>query len=388
MSRWIALLVLTILTLGIETPTAVAKVGEAAAVVRDVYGRDLNRRMRKGEALQFGQRVRVGQESAAKLHFEDDSLLSLGPGSEIKITEFIYNPNRSFTKSSMRLVRGLLRFASKSGTRDLKIKTNHGTLAVRGTVFDLMANSSNVEIAVHEGQVEFADRHGTHKVSAGEVLRADGTATETSDRPSSHFALAQTAMVTLLASAEKPARTKKASTGANQTSKATNVTLQMAPRTQAALPVSIAALNPENVVLMQLSYGPVYIELLEDLAPRHVARIRQLARSGFYDGQAFDNVKDGFAAQTGGGGGEALAAELSDSSFTRGSLGMFHRRSDPNSADSRFFVSLGDLKHLTGKYTKWGRVIAGMQHIESLQRGEPPQAPDRILQLTVLSDII
>ena len=152
--------------------------------------------------------------------------------------------------------------------------------------------------------------------------------------------------------------------------------------------------NFEDLLYIDLSYGRVIVEMRSDLAPRHVARIKALVRSGFYDGLAFHNVIPGRFSMSGdptgtgrGGSGMTLDAEFSNETFGRGSIGMAHDRGKPNSADSQFFVSLQPFPDLDGKYTLWGQVIHGMQFIDQLRAGSPPAKPDIILRMRVAADV-
>ncbi|MEQ8965072.1 MAG: peptidylprolyl isomerase [Azospirillaceae bacterium] len=147
---------------------------------------------------------------------------------------------------------------------------------------------------------------------------------------------------------------------------------------------------PEDTLHLELSTGPVTIEMRPDLAPRHIARIKELVGEGFYDGVIFHRVIDGFMAQTGdptgtGRGGSDkpdLKAEFTDTSFERGTLGMA-RTPDPNSANSQFFIMFAPAPHLNGQYTVWGKVVEGMENVDALPRGEPPAEPGRIVSATV-----
>jgi peptidylprolyl isomerase len=149
----------------------------------------------------------------------------------------------------------------------------------------------------------------------------------------------------------------------------------------------------DNLLYMDLEDGRVVIELRPDLAPKHVARIKELAREGFYDGIVFHRVIPGFMAQTGdptgtGRGGSDkpdLPAEFSNEPFVRGTVGMA-RTSDPNSANSQFFINYVETPHLNGQYTVWGQVVEGMEHIDAIAQGEPPANPDKIVQMRVASD--
>jgi peptidylprolyl isomerase len=150
----------------------------------------------------------------------------------------------------------------------------------------------------------------------------------------------------------------------------------------------------ENMLYMDLESGRVVIELRPDLAPKHVARIKELAREGFYDGIVFHRVIPGFMAQTGdptgtGRGGSDkpdLPAEFSNEPFVRGTVGMA-RTSDPNSANSQFFINYAETPHLNGQYTVWGQVVEGMEHIDAIAQGEPPPNPDEIVQMRVATDV-
>ena len=151
--------------------------------------------------------------------------------------------------------------------------------------------------------------------------------------------------------------------------------------------------DPENTLFLDLEQGRVVIDLLTEDAPTHTARIKELARDGFYDGIIFHRVIDGFMAQTGdptgtgrGGSGQGLAAEFNDVPFTRGVVGMA-RAQHPDSADSQFFIVFDDAQFLNGQYTAWGRVSEGMEHVDAITRGEPPRNPDQIVQMRVAADV-
>ena len=155
-----------------------------------------------------------------------------------------------------------------------------------------------------------------------------------------------------------------------------------------------AAQDLDNTLYLELEDGRVVIQLRPDLAPAHVARIKELAREGFYDGIVFHRVIPSFMAQTGdptgtGRGGSDkpdLPAEFSNEPFVRGTLGMA-RTSDPNSANSQFFITFVETSHLNGQYTVWGQVVEGMEHVDQIEKGEPPANPDSIVQMRVASDV-
>lgn len=153
-----------------------------------------------------------------------------------------------------------------------------------------------------------------------------------------------------------------------------------------------AAADPENTLYMDLASGRVTIDLRQDLAPKHVARIKELTRQGFYDGVVFHRVIEGFMAQSGdptgtgrGGSGQKLSAEFSDANYGRGTVGMARAQS-PDSADSQFFICFKDCSFLNGQYTVWGQVSDGMELVDGIKRGEPPRDPDQIVKMQVAAD--
>ena len=149
----------------------------------------------------------------------------------------------------------------------------------------------------------------------------------------------------------------------------------------------------ENTLLLETSKGKVTIALRPDLAPGHVARIKELAREGFYDDIVFHRVIAGFMAQTGcpkgtGTGNSKkpdLKAEFNPEPHVRGTCSMA-RTSAPNSANSQFFICFGDASFLNRQYTVWGQVTEGMEAIDALAKGEPPKTPDRIISMRVAAD--
>lgn len=148
----------------------------------------------------------------------------------------------------------------------------------------------------------------------------------------------------------------------------------------------------ENTLILTTADGPVTIRLLPQEAPGHVSRIKELARAGFYDGLTFHRVIDGFMAQGGcpdgtgmGGSGQHLKQEFNAREHVRGVCSMA-RASNPDSADSQFFIVFDDARFLDQQYTVWGEVIEGMEHIDALPRGEPPKEPGKILSMRVAAD--
>ncbi len=159
------------------------------------------------------------------------------------------------------------------------------------------------------------------------------------------------------------------------------------------------AAEMENMLYLELKQGRVVIELLPDAAPNHVARIKELARQGFYDGLKFHRVIDGFMAQTGdprgngtGGSGKNIDAEFNAEPHSRGAVSMA-RAQNPNSADSQFFIVLADSNFLDGQYTVWGRVTEGMEHVDRIKKGSKTDNgavsdPDHIVSMKVAADVV
>ncbi|HLK80153.1 MAG TPA: peptidylprolyl isomerase [Xanthobacteraceae bacterium] len=149
----------------------------------------------------------------------------------------------------------------------------------------------------------------------------------------------------------------------------------------------------DNTLLLETSKGPVTIQMRPDLAPYHVARIKELVRDGFYDGLKFHRVIDGFMAQTGcprgtgtGGSGQKLKAEFSNEKHVRGTVSMARAQS-PDSGDSQFFICFEDAKWLDGQYTVWGKVTTGMENVDRIKRGEPVTDPDSIVRARIAGDV-
>jgi peptidylprolyl isomerase len=155
-----------------------------------------------------------------------------------------------------------------------------------------------------------------------------------------------------------------------------------------------AGIDPQNTILLDTKYGRVVIKLRNDIAPKHAERIKILSREGFYNNVPFHRVIDGFMAQTGDGqrgngtGGSKypnLPAEFSNVPFKRGIVGMA-RSSDPNSANSQFFIMYADGAFLNGKYTVIGEVVSGMEAVDKIKKGEPVPDPDKIVKMQVAAD--
>lgn len=155
--------------------------------------------------------------------------------------------------------------------------------------------------------------------------------------------------------------------------------------------------DAENALLLKLKNGDVIIEMYPDDAPNHVARIKELVRSGFYNGLKFHRVIEGFMAQTGcplgtgtGGSGKKLKAEFNRLPHRRGTVSMA-RAMDVDSADSQFFICFADCDWLNGQYTVWGEVTAGMEYVDAIKKGAGANGmvsnPDEIISMDVIADL-
>lgn len=159
------------------------------------------------------------------------------------------------------------------------------------------------------------------------------------------------------------------------------------------------AADPENTLYLDIPAGRVVIQMRSDLAPGHVARIKELVRKGFYDGLAFHRVIPGFMAQTGdpngdgtGGSGQKLKAEFSDEHHVRGTVSMARRGNDVNSGDSQFFICFADATYLDGQYTIWGQVVSGMEFVDKINAGTSSNNgavadPTKIVKIQVAADV-
>jgi peptidylprolyl isomerase len=150
--------------------------------------------------------------------------------------------------------------------------------------------------------------------------------------------------------------------------------------------------SPEDTLVLETTQGTVVVAMRPDLAPGHVARIKELVRDGFYDGVVFHRVIDGFMAQTGdptgtgtGGSGKKLKAEFNKEKHVRGTVSMA-RAQNPDSGDSQFFICFDDAPYLNGQYTVWGSVIEGMENVDKIKRGEPVDDPDSIVSAKIAAD--
>ena len=364
-------------------------IGFAKIVTNKVYGKSLSKKVRPGDRLFHNQRIRTSLDSGVDIRFLDASVLYVGELSDLTLDNMIYDINKKTTTGALQIVKGVMRFASGAVPNlNFTVKTANATLGVRGTTFDLMATSGGTEVAVREGAVQVNFPSGSKQVVAGQVFRI----------PKVGEAGFESSMsVKMKKSVSKMLRMLEVSSvdASKITVKKKNAKQKEDPALKQSPAEKNATIgkNLDNILYMDLSYGRVIIEMMPNLAPNHIKRIKQLVREKFYDGHKFHNVISGFVAETGdpkgtgvGGSGTKLRAEISGTRFTRGLVGMKRDRNNPDSADSQFFILLGDARHLEGKYTAWGRVIHGMLLMDRMRTGSPPVNPDYIVQMRVASD--
>ena len=373
----------------IDPVQCAADIGFAKNVTNKVYGKSLSKKVRPGDRLFHNQRIRTSLDSGVDIRFLDASILYVGELSDLTLDNMIYDINKKTATGALQIVKGVMRFASGAAPNlNFTVKTANATLGVRGTTFDLMATSGGTEVAVREGAVQVNFPSGSKQVVAGQVFRI----------PKNGEAGFETSMsVKMKKSVSKMLRMLEVSSV--DASKATVKKKNAKQKEDRALKQSPAENNAtigknlHNILYMDLSYGRVIIEMMPNLAPNHIKRIKQLVREKFYDGHKFHNVISGFGAETGdpkgtgvGGSGTKLRAEISGTRFTRGLVGMKRDRNNPDSADSQFFILLGDARHLEGKYTAWGRVIHGMLLMDRMRTGSPPKNPDYVVRMRIASD--
>lgn len=196
----------------------------------------------------------------------------------------------------------------------------------------------------------------------------------------------------------KKSDTKKLSSSKTKSLPKDETKLLKASKTRAKkIKHSYQVKDAENAIVLKLKDGDVVIEMFPDVAPNHVSRIKELVRSGFYNGLKFHRVIDGFMAQTGcpygtgtGGSGQKLKAEFNRTPHKRGTVSMA-RSMFPDSADSQFFICFADCPWLNGQYTVWGEVTSGMEYVDMIKKGTGANGevnnPDEIISMNIIADI-
>jgi len=370
----------------------VIEIGTTVKVVNVVRAKTLNRRLKLGDNVVYQETVSTGKASAVDILLIDESTLIMGETSELILDRMVYNPNRGVVEGTLTAVRGIFRFSTSGVKMDFTINTPVVTIGVRGTQFDVLTKPSETEIAVHKGTIEVTSTASTERVSRGQVYSVNIQGVGgIKAKPSPEMKESTALMLTLVAD-------QGSQEAANHTRQQTQPEFQsqataLPPSASLAFQKAVAGKNKENLLYMDLAGGHLVIELRPDLAPRHVSRIKELARQGFYDGLGFHFVRRGYVAETGdptgtgaGGSGHTLKAEFSEVPFERGTVGMSREKDDPDSADSQFFIALDRVANMDGKYTVIGKVIHGLELADSLKTGRPPKTPDKIVQFKVGAD--
>jgi peptidylprolyl isomerase len=406
--RAVALLTVLGLSVAASGSHSAIEIGVADIIVGDVYGRNISKRMLAGEKLIYNQKVRTGRNSGATLEFKDKTRMTMGERAEMLLDDMVYDPSEEKLNGVVQLTRGVLRFASsKTAKVDMRVRTPAAIIGIRGTAFDVLADPRKTEVSVIVGRIQVSSQFGSQDVGPGETFSVQSTSgANFTPEQSAEMAAAIAKMLSMI-SAEKTMPSDKADAVKEKTeNKAeteekkaeTPPDQQLAAKTTGSQPEAfyhaIRGKDLENLIYIDLKYGRVVIELKPDLAPMHVARMKELARQGFYNGLTFHRVQKGFVAETGdptgtgqGGSGKTLKAELSKESFVRGVVGMKHQINALDTADSQFFIITGAANHLDGKYSIWGRVIYGMEFVDLLQPGAPPKEPDIIQKMRVAADV-
>jgi len=363
--------------------TAAENVGTAKRVVNDVVTQSFGQSVQTGDGLVANETVITRNRSAIDIRLADQSSLTIGENSELILDDLVYGRDQNKVTGAFRMMSGVIRFASAGVPMDFLIKTPTATIGIRGTQFDVLVKDGNTEVAVVEGVVVVQSRFGIVDVRSGQVYQVTTRRAAFADARSPGMSQAIEFMVTMLADGGGGAP-------------------QIVPQTETrltVLPPFLAGRERENLLVVDLPAGKVYVELLPDLAPVHVRRVKQLVRQKFYDGLAFHFVRQDYVAETGdpftpgggggtGGSGTTIAGEFSPTPFTEGMVGMSRLKDDPDSADSRFFFALGPTaRTLDGKYTVWGRVVAGMPYLKALKPANRPKAPERIITVRVVADL-
>jgi peptidylprolyl isomerase len=386
------------------------EIGVADIVVGDVYGRNLSKRMIAGEKLIYNQKIRTGRDSSTTLEFGDKTRMTMGERAAMLLDDMVYDPKSKNLNGMVQLTRGVLRFASsKTAKVDLKVRTPVATIGIRGTAFDVLADPRKTEVSVLVGRIQVSSQFGSQDIGPGQTFVVQSSSgTKFTLEQSAEMAAAITKMLSMISAEQtmpkdeaeqvKEEQAQKNEQKQSNNNTAPKETHKLTAKTAGSQPEefyhAIRGKNLENFIYIDLKYGRVVIELLPELAPLHVAHIKQLTRAGFYNDLSFHNVRKGYVAETGdptgtglGGFGKTLKAELSKESFVRGVVGMKHKLRELDSADSQFFIITGAATHLDAKYTIWGRVVYGMEFLDLLKPGGPPKEPDAIKKMRVAADV-
>ncbi len=372
------------------------RVGDAETISGNVFGKGLGKRLKSGDPIRYLDTVRVGLSSAAALRLVDNTELVMGENSSLSINNLIFNPQPGNAEGVLNMTSGFLRYTSAGRHSNIIIQTPLATIGIRGTIFDILASSTQVEVVVHEGNVAVNSNTKRASLRSGEVIKLNEDET---------FVISKVPSLKIKKAAQNVSQILKLSKHSFEKFRTYDIskdikTLNKVPEkcskklSNIIIPKYLRTFDKSKLIIMRLNTGDIFIELRGDIAPTHIKRIKKLIRQCFYDGLHFFDVKADFAAISGdplntgeGGSGKTLKSEFSKIPFIAGSVGMIRDKKNPDSADSQFFIALNPLPHLTGKYTKWGFVVHGMDKIRKLPIGRPPQKPGYIVAVQLLSDL-
>lgn len=360
---------------------AAESVGTIRQATNKVYGATLDRALRSGEAIVPHQTLSSATESGASVHLADDTMLFIGEQTALKLDHFTYDSRAKRASGALDLARGLIRVLPEGAKTSLVIRTDHASLAAEGAAFDVLALPGATELAVHRGSVAVSGRYGGTTVNRGEIFRIVMGAP-----PTGLAALSLEMMVAqkqLMGALDGSEVSPQAAQAKQELTKALDA-IEGTP----AFKDAIKGKKMENVVYLDTTAGRIAIEMLPDQAPRHVADIKDLLRAKFYDGQSFTNVVPGFVAEAGDASAKAdtIKTEPAKIGFARGVVGMKHARAKSEDSPAQFFILTGPARQFDGQYTAWGRVIFGLDVVDQLHAGTPPDKPDRIVAMKLASD--
>jgi hypothetical protein len=247
------LIITALLLFGISTPAAAEDVGVATKVVREAMARTINKTLQSGDGLRFNEVVATGHASALQVRLTDEFTLTLGENAEIILDSMVYQPNTGIVTGTFRVLTGVLRFKGAGARLDMAFNTPSGTIGIRGTEFDLLTTPVSTEINMIEGVVEVTSAVGTDRVAAGQSYRITGGGGGFLNGPSPEMQQASARMLALITESD--------------TMEASGASSYQTASGPSDAPMSAAA--GSNRLVLELGSGPVVIELLKDLAPKH-----------------------------------------------------------------------------------------------------------------------
>lgn len=339
---------------GVSHAVSVGKkqIGAAEVVIKDVYRAKKDDKIKKKAGVFKNNVIQTDAESRAGIKFVDGTKIAISEKSDLKIDDFIYKGEKTVTQSTLALARGALRFSSKFSKHKTKLKMPTGTLGIRGTTFDVLSDLNSSEIAVHEGAVDFTDKKGKRfAIKEGEALRVD----ELGDGVTYPEKLSEKMVTTMNSSIQDLHQKKFYIDGPKDLGKFKN----------------LKTMDPDDVLVLETKYGNIYIQLIREKAALNAAKLDQHINEKVYDGNFQFRYQKGFVEIQPRKGtkvdlGKSIVAELSESVFNSGSVGMVRPPKDVDGARGRIFITYRDSNHLNGKYTKVGRVVKGLEIVETV----------------------